>query len=228
MGITLTERLRTIADMVDQGSRLADIGTDHGFIPIYLLTMGKIQYAVASDVHIGPLDKARENTLKYGVGEKMRLCRADGMEGLRQDEVDAVVIAGMGGELICRILDRVPQSVKTLILQPMTDLENVRKKVHQIGFTLVREKIAREENKFYIVMKAQRGACPYWSEQDYLVSPLLLEDAQFGAYMALKIAQVSRALEQLEGSGRDNVIRHFENIKTCYEERLERWKQCRT
>lgn len=228
MGITLTERLRTIADMVDQGSRLADIGTDHGFIPIYLLTMGKIQYAVASDVHIGPLDKARENTLKYGVGEKMRLCRADGMEGLRQDEVDAVVIAGMGGELICRILDRVPQSVKTLILQPMTDLENVRKKVHQIGFTLVREKIAREENKFYIVMKAQRGACPYWSEQDYLVSPLLLEDAQFGAYMALKIAQVSRALEQLEGSGRDNVIRHFENIKTCYEERLEQWKQCRT
>ena len=134
----------------------------------------------------------------------------------------------MGGELICRILDRVPQSVKTLILQPMTDLENVRKKVHQIGFTLVREKIAREENKFYIVMKAQRGACPYWSEQDYLVSPLLLEDAQFGTYMALKIAQVSRALEQLEGSGRDNVIRHFENIKTCYEERLERWKQCRT
>ena len=194
MGITLTERLRTIADMVDKGSRLADIGTDHGFIPIYLLTMGKIQYAVASDVHIGPLDKARENTLKYGVGEKMRLCRADGMEGLRQDEVDAVVIAGMGGELICRILDRVPQSVKTLILQPMTDLENVRKKVHQIGFTLVREKIAREENKFYIVMKAQRGACPYWSEHFYLVSPLLLEVAQFGTYMALKIAQVSRAL----------------------------------
>lgn len=96
MGITLTERLRTIANMVDAGCRLADIGTDHGFIPIYLLTLGKIQYAVASDVHIGPLDKARENTLKYGVGENMRLCRADGMEGLGQDEVDTAVIAGMG------------------------------------------------------------------------------------------------------------------------------------
>lgn len=227
MGITLTERLRTIADMVDNGSRLADIGTDHGFVPIYLLTLGKIPYAVASDVHIGPLDKARENTLKYGVGEKMRLCRADGMDGLRQGEVDTVVIAGMGGELICRILERVPQSVKTLVLQPMTDLEDVRKKVHKIGFTLVQEKIAREENKFYIVMKARRGACPYWSEQDYLISPLLLRDVQFGAYMDLKLSQVAHALEQLDGSGRDEVIKHFETIKTCYEERREQWKQCR-
>lgn len=227
MGITLTERLRTIANMVDAGCRLADIGTDHGFIPIYLLTLGKIQYAVASDVHIGPLDKARENTLKYGVGENMRLCRADGMEGLGQDEVDTAVIAGMGGELICRILERVPKSVETLVLQPMTDLEDVRKKVHKIGFTLVQEKIAREDNKFYIVMKARRGACPYWSEQDYLISPLLLADAQFGAYMDLKISQASHALEQLEGSGREDVIRHFETIKTCYEERREQWKRCR-
>lgn len=227
MGITLTERLRTIADMVDSGSRLADIGTDHGFVPIYLLTLGKIRYAVASDVHMGPLDKARENTLKYGVGEKMRLCRADGMDGLREDEADTAVIAGMGGELICRILNRVPQSIQTLILQPMTDLEEVRKKVHRMGFTLTEEKIAREDNKFYIIMKARRGACPFWTEEDYLISPLLMRDEQLGAYLDLKLSQVSHALEQLADSDRAEVVAHFEKLKTYYEERREQWKRYR-
>lgn len=227
MGITLTERLRTIADMVDSGSRLADIGTDHGFVPIYLLTLGKIRYAVASDVHMGPLDKARENTLKYGVGEKMRLCRADGMDGLRENEADTAVIAGMGGELICRILNRVPQSIQTLILQPMTDLEEVRKKVHRMGFTLTEEKIAREDNKFYIIMKARRGACPFWAEEDYLISPLLMRDEQLGAYLDLKLLQVSHALEQLADSDRAEVVAHFEKLKTYYEERREQWKRYR-
>lgn len=227
MGITLTERLRTIADMVDSGSRLADIGTDHGFVPIYLLTLGKIRYAVASDVHMGPLDKARENTLKYGVGEKMRLCRADGMDGLRENEADTAVIAGMGGELICRILNRVPQSIQTLILQPMTDLEEVRKKVHRMGFALTEEKIAREDNKFYIIMKARRGACPFWAEEDYLISPLLMRDEQLGAYLDLKLLQVSHALEQLADSDRAEVVAHFEKLKTYYEERREQWKRYR-
>lgn len=227
MGITLTERLRTIADMVDSGSRLADIGTDHGFVPIYLLTLGKIRSAVASDVHMGPLDKARENTMKYGVGEKMRLCLADGMDGLREDEADTAVIAGMGGELICRILNRVPQSIQTLILQPMTDLEDVRKKVHRLGFTLTEEKIAREDNKFYIIMKARRGACPFWTEEDYLISPLLMRDEQLGAYLDLKLSQVSNALEQLADSERAEVIVHFERLKSYYEERREQWRQYR-
>lgn len=227
MAVMLTPRLRTIADMVDHGSKIADIGTDHGFIPIYLLTLGKISYAVASDIHIGPLDKARENTLKYGVGEKMRLCRADGMEGLRQNEVDTAVIAGMGGELMGRILNRVPQGVETLILQPMTDVDGVRKKVHQIGFTLVREKIVREEDKFYIILKARRGACPYWTEQEYIISPLLWEDEELGAYLELKLSQVNRALDQLRHSKRMEIVKQFEQMKSWYEERLETWKQYR-
>ncbi len=227
MAVMLTPRLRTIADMVDHGSKIADIGTDHGFIPIYLLTLGKISYAVASDIHIGPLDKARENTLKYGVGEKMRLCRADGMEGLRQNEVDTAVIAGMGGELMGRILNRVPQGVETLILQPMTDVDGVRKKVHQIGFTLVQEKIVREEDKFYIILKARRGACPYWTEQEYIISPLLWEDEELGAYLELKLSQVNRALDQLRHSKRMEIVKQFEQMKSWYEERLETWKQYR-
>ncbi len=225
MAIMLTPRLRTIAEMVDSGSKVADIGTDHGFIPIYLLILGKISYAVASDIHMGPLDKARENTLKYGVGEKMRLCRADGMEGLRENEVDTAVIAGMGGELMGRILNRVPQGVNTLILQPMTDVDGVRKKVHQIGFTLVQEKIVREEEKFYIVLKARRGACPYWSERDYIISPLLWEDEELGSYLELKLSQVQRALDQLKHSKRTEIIKQFELIKSWYEERLETWRQ---
>lgn len=153
----LDPRLQLCADLVRQGVKLADIGTDHAYLPVWLVSKGICPSAVAVDVREGPLERARENVARYGMAEKIRLSLSSGLTALRPDDADDIVIAGMGGELIAEILRQAPwvcDEKKHLILQPMTTAKELRLWLRENGFALLQEVCVRSEGKVYSVMLA--------------------------------------------------------------------------
>lgn len=169
----LSNRLQAIAKMVTMGNTVADVGTDHGFVPLFLLENGYIPSAIAMDINKGPLEKAKRNFEKKGVeGVEYRL--SDGLDKLMPHEVESIVICGMGGLLIKQILEKgydVWQSCHEVILSPQSDIGCVRKYVLENGFCITKERMIYEEDKFYTIIKAKRG------NEQTLYSPM---EYQFG------------------------------------------------
>lgn len=154
--IKISERLRTVASLVTEGYRLADIGTDHGYVPIYLLEQKKIPSAIAMDIGRGPLERAREHILRHGMGDYIQTRLSDGAAALEPGEADSIVIAGMGGGLVMHILDSgaaVCRSAKELILQPQSELEKVRIFLETQGYAADAEAMVEEEGKYYPMMR---------------------------------------------------------------------------
>ena len=145
----ISQRLQAVAQFVT-GPVVADIGTDHGYIPIYLVQTGKAKKVIAADVRPGPLARAREHIAQYG---------------LTPGEVQTVVVSGLGGMLLCSLLEEgaaVVASVKQLVLQPQLDVPAVRDAVHRCGFAICQEQMVYEEGKFYTVLDCIRGEeAPY-------------------------------------------------------------------
>ena len=155
----LSPRLAAIAGRVPPGSRLADIGTDHAYLPAYLILEGTIPSAVASDVNRGPLDRGRETARLAGVEEKIDFRLSDGLKGLGEDEADVIIIAGMGGELISRILSDAPWTKgKLLLLQPMTAQPELRRWLNGNDYRIERETVVREGQKLYVILTVRGGA----------------------------------------------------------------------
>ncbi|MBQ7447955.1 MAG: SAM-dependent methyltransferase [Eubacterium sp.] len=155
--IQLSKRLRAIADLVTPEHRLADIGTDHGYLPIWLLQNQRIPYALGLDIRPGPLEHAGINMQNAGVSDKMELRLSDGLEQLQASEADTVVISGMGGMLIISILQNARQKVrcmKELILSPQSDIPMVRQFLRTNGFLIVDEQVVIDGQKFYTIIKA--------------------------------------------------------------------------
>ena len=182
--IKLTPRLKCVADMAGKCGLLADIGTDHAYIPMYMVQNSLADRAVASDVVDGPVKIARRNVLENNFSEKITVVKADGLDGAGGAET--IVIAGMGGKLICEIIGRnleIAHSAKRLVLQPMTCSEDVRRFLHSEGFSILKEKLAKEENKIYNVIVAESGTQSFDDDFHYYVGkalfdgkdPLLLE-----------------------------------------------------
>ena len=159
--LDLSPRLAAIAALVPPGAKLADVGTDHAYLPVWLLLAGRIGQAVASDVNEGPLQRGRETARAYGVGEKIDFRRCDGLAGISPQEADTVVIAGMGGDLISRILAAAPWTRGAkLILQPMSSQEVLRQWLGEHGYAIQGETLAREGEKFYSILTATGGVSP--------------------------------------------------------------------
>ena len=152
----MTPRLYAIASMVPQGAFFADVGTDHAYLPIYLAENNLIFHAVAADINRGPLLRAKGNIKKYNLEEKIDTCLSDGFEELDGNSFDTASIAGMGGILIARILEKAPRG-KLYILQPMRDAHFLRAYLSSNGFELVDEKLAEEGNKIYTVIAVRDG-----------------------------------------------------------------------
>ena len=153
-------RLSLCADMVREGSRLADIGTDHGYLPIELCLSGNIPSALACDINPLPLRSAEENIVKYALADRIRTRLSNGLTQMRPDEADDVVIAGMGGELIRDILAAAPwvrDGDKRLILQPMTHHEDLIRWLYETGFDILRQDAVRDDGKYYTVIAAAYG-----------------------------------------------------------------------
>ncbi len=155
----LTPRLQAIARQVPQGARLADVGTDHGYLPVWLLLNGRIESAIAADLREGPLDRAKETAQQYGQCDKILFRLCDGLTGIAADEVDTVVIAGMGGETIAAILKAAPWTCrdKLLLLQPMTGMPQLRQWLQRHGYVILDERIAREGKRLYSVWIVRGG-----------------------------------------------------------------------
>lgn len=154
----LSPRLAAIAAQVPSGARLADIGTDHAYLPTALLLEGAIPSAVASDVNEGPLERGRLTARQAGVEDRIQFRLCDGLAGLDRDQADTVVIAGMGGELIARILSAAPWTREVLLLlQPMTAQPELRRWLTENGYRIEKETLAREGEKLYVVLTVRSG-----------------------------------------------------------------------
>ncbi len=156
----LSLRLSAIADLVTEGNRLVDVGCDHGYLPVYLIQQKKIPSAIAMDVRKGPLSRAQEHIRQYGLEEYIQTRLSDGLEGLKAGEGDTLVIAGMGGPLMERILTdgrSVRNSFSELILQPQSDIPHFRRFIQSEGWEITEEKMVEEDGKFYPMMRVVPG-----------------------------------------------------------------------
>ena len=136
----LSQRLSSVASMVTAGNCLADVGTDHGYVPIYLYERNIIPHAIAMDVNKGPLERATLHIAESGMKEAIETRLSDGLAALKPGEADSVVIAGMGGPLIIRILSTYPEvtdSLKELILQPQSEIPEVRMWLYEHGYEII-------------------------------------------------------------------------------------------
>lgn len=161
--ITLDKRLSAVAALVRQDSRLADIGTDHAYLPVYLVQAGVCPSAIASDIGAGPLEAARHTVTANGLTSKIALRLGDGLATVKAGEVEDVAIAGMGGETIAAILEAAPW-VKDgrirLILQPMTRAEDLRRWLLHNGFSVSEEHLIVDGRHLYPVLAAEYTAAP--------------------------------------------------------------------
>ena len=153
----LTPRLKYISELVSDGKKIADIGTDHGYIPISLLLDKKISFAILSDINRGPLNNAKKEVTKNNVQNYVDLRLGSGMETLRDGEVDQVIIAGMGGILISDIIEKrieLSKNLDKLILQPMQAPEELRRYLSKNGFKIIDEHFVREDHRIYEIIEA--------------------------------------------------------------------------
>lgn len=159
--ITLDKRLSVVAAMVRPGSRLADIGTDHAYLPVHLVQTGVCPSAIASDIGAGPLDAARHTVTANGLTSEIALRLGDGLSTVTAEEVEDIAIAGMGGETIAAILEAAPwvkDGRLRLILQPMTKAEDLRRWLLTNGFAILEERLIQDKRHLYPVMAAEYTA----------------------------------------------------------------------
>ncbi len=172
----LSQRLQLIADMVPDCHVMADIGTDHGYLPIELVKTGKVTKAYAMDINKGPLLKASQNIVDQEVVNHVAIILSNGLEHLPED-VDVVVIAGMGGMLIGHILEVEKDKLRgvgSLILSPHLDEVGLRRKIHGLGWVIEAEKMVEDKGKFYTVMKCISGEECY-TEIEYRYGKQLID-----------------------------------------------------
>lgn len=202
----LTDRLLKIASLVTKGKKVADIGTDHGYIPVYLLNKGHIDFAILADVNKGPLENARSEVRHNNLDDKVDLRLGSGIEVLNENEVDEVIIAGMGGILISELLEakkNVAHSLDKLILQPMQAQDELRKYLLNNGYEILDEVLVKEDFRIYEIIVAKYTEVNTVVEDDiyYEVGKKLIEnkDLLVNELIDKKIFMYNSILKKLEG-----------------------------
>lgn len=155
----LSKRLSAVAALITADGTLADIGTDHAYLPIFLVKEKRITHAIAMDVNPGPLERARGHIAQYGLEAVIETRLSDGLAALQPGEADSIAIAGMGGALMTRILEEGKEKlrgVRELILQPQSEIWLVRGWLDRNGWEIVREDMVCEDGKYYPMMRAER------------------------------------------------------------------------
>lgn len=217
----LTPRLRAAADLTPPGTRLADVGTDHAYLPAYLLGKGRIASAIGTDLRPGPLERARQTAERYGLEERVQLRLCDGLAAVDAGEVDTVVVAGMGGETILSILEAAPWSLdKVCILQPMSAAEELRAGLDRLGAAIVKETLVREGRTLYLLLlldgrRTEKGSALTPAEQYAGTVAAHGDDPLWPEYLARSVRRAERALAGLARSQRpeDEVRRaYFEQV----------------
>ena len=219
----LIGRLAALAAFVPQGARLADIGTDHAFLPIELVQDNIIVSAIAGDVHVGPYKAAKEHVEALGLEQKISVRLGNGMAVLSPGEVETVVIAGMGGQTIIEILNNNPEvtrSINRLILQPMVAAASVRRWLEENGWYLVDERLVQDDGRLYEVVVAEQGISFVCEPVMYDIGQKLWNDKSelLTLHIDQLIAQTKRVLTEMTVSNNAR-----KSLK--YDEYKERLKQ---
>ncbi|KPI54556.1 SAM-dependent methyltransferase [Clostridioides difficile] len=218
----LTDRLLKIASLVTDGKKIADIGTDHGYIPVYLLKKGRVPFAVLADVNKGPLDNARKEVIQNNFLDKVDLRLGSGIEILEIGEVEEIIIAGMGGILISELLEakkEVAHSVEKLILQPMQAQEELRRYLLNNGYEILEEVLVREDFRIYEIIVAKYTGKNTIIEDEiyYEVGIKLLEDKDslFNDFIEKKIRTYSSIVSNLEGKNGESIDKKREESEVA-------------
>ena len=220
----LTDRLLKIASLVTEGKRVADIGTDHGYIPVYLLNKNKVPFAILADVNKGPLDNARKEVRHNKLLDKTDLRLGSGIEVLKKGEVDEVIIAGMGGILISELLEankEVAHSVDKLILQPMQAQNELRKYLFGNGYEILNEVLVKEDFRIYEILEVKyTGNNTQVEDEIYFeVGKKLIEnnDELLNEFIDKKLYKYNSIIEKLDGKSGDAIEQKREESKVAIE-----------
>lgn len=239
----LSKRLQAVAALVTVGNRIADIGTDHAYIPIYLIQEKLVPSAVAMDVNAGPLLRAAAHVKENGLEEQISLRLSDGFRELKPFEADTAVIAGMGGGLMIKILTAYPEvtaSLKECILQPQSEIAKVRTFLIEEGFLFIEEDMVLEDGKYYPMMKvippdhictdkeklqddsvtkeaafSRQGSDAGWSEAELRYGKLLLEKQHpvLRQFLERESGVCRRILEKLEEQSGERIESRREELQ---------------
>ena len=215
--LDISKRLQAVAGLVTRRS-MADIGTDHGYVPLYLYEQGKIDKALACDLNKGPLEKAKENIAAMGAGNAIETRLGSGLLPVHTGEVESAVIAGMGGMLICRILkesEEVAKSLKEWILSPQHDLDAVRQVVWDFGFAIDEEIMVKEDGKYYHIFRCVPGEEKEKTTASLFYGGRLLEkqDPILWEELTREEAQYEKVAEGLRQSGTPKAAERLAEIE---------------
>ena len=228
--VRLSPRLRMAADMVPEGARLADVGTDHAYLPAALILEGRIPFAIAADLRQGPLARARETVQSCGLGENVAFRLCDGLRGIHPDEADAAVIAGMGGETIADILAAAPWTRERdlpLVLQPMSSMPELRGWLGENGYRIVEERLAREGDTLYTAFSVRAGEMGALSPAE-LQAGRNTGDPLRGVWLAQWLSRTNHALEGLGRARQEGTAgrrTRLEQVRAGLLEMEKEWKQ---
>ena len=222
--IKLSQRLQAIANFVPQGAKVADIGTDHGFLPCYLAQSGQAEQVIACDVNAQPLSLAQKNITDYNVADKVSTRLGNGLAVLKPGEVDTVTIAGMGGALMIDILDASPNVVdrlKRIILQPNVGAEAVRVWAEKNRWQIVAEDLVRENDIFSVIIVLEQGRSDrFMSATDLYLGPKLLAEHHplLGLYISEEWEKAQYILAQLVQSDSEESRKKEKQLRQKWED----------
>lgn len=226
----LSERLIAIASFVPKNSIVADIGTDHGYIPAYLIEKKISKKVIGTDIAKGSLDKIIEYIKILGFEDKVDTRLGDGLEVIKPFEIDTVIIAGMGGLLIRDILEKrkeVTESIIDFILQPMVASEELREYLIENNFEIVGEELVKEENKYYEIIHAKKGKSFNEKKIYYEISPILVKHKHplLKEFVENKIMVANKILADIEGIDTEKSKERYEELINDIEEYKEVLKE---
>ena len=224
--MNLSNRLEKISNMITEVESVVDVGTDHAYVPIYLVNNNIIKRAIASDINKGPVKKAEDNVSRYNLQSKIECRLGGGLTTIKPYEVEAGIIAGMGGNLIRDIIEErmnVFKSLKYLIVQPVQNPEVLREYIYNNEIEIVDEAVIKEDNKFYEILKIR-----YSGEEQkidpiyYEISKILVErkDPTMKEYLEFKLRKYNSICSTLTQNTESAIKRKkelYENIKKIEE-----------
>ncbi len=222
----LSKRLQAIENYVSENAIVADIGTDHGYIPVSLIENGKAKKVIATDISKGSLDKTVEFVKDLRLEDKIDTRLGDGLQVIKPYEVDTLIIAGMGGLLIMEILEsnlKTLDSIVNFIFQPMVASRELRQYLVKNSFSILDEDLVYEDKKYYEIIYAQRGKTNLVKEIDFEINPLLIAKGHplVKDFIKYKIKGGENILDELSRGETDKSIERYKLI----EESLQMYRE---
>lgn len=221
----LSKRLQKVADTVNKSNIVADIGTDHAYVPIYLVKNKVANKAIAADISQGSCKKAQLNVNNKHLNHLIDVRCGNGLEVIKADEIiDTIIIAGVGGLMTISVLESNKKAVnnaRQLVLQPQKDIYKVRQYIHSIGYKITNETMLVDNNKYYNIINAEKGIEKY-TELEYLFGKILIENKSIilKEYVNIELNKIITVLKNMKDNGKENSndYKRLNHLMNCYME----------